>query len=187
VRRNIRGGTPGQRPTPTCRANPWRTRRFRQPCPPQEFGQSRLIPCLGGGSFRFGIPQSQNRNRAQDPKAVSPRMRRARAWVHLLLVNRPRRLHFGANRLGPASAGLFRSAIAFCERWCGTETVMRLIGTCKKIAAVLRHHPTGDRNMRKIVMLVTLGLVLAASTATVLTVSAQPVSDGPGGCASRCR
>jgi hypothetical protein len=41
--------------------------------------------------------------------------------------------------------------------------------------------------MRKIVMLVTLGLVLAASAATVLTVNAQTVSEGPGGCASRCR
>jgi hypothetical protein len=47
--------------------------------------------------------------------------------------------------------------------------------------------------MRKIVMLVTLGLVLAAGAAAVLTAypqtaSAEPQeSAGPGGCGSRCR
>jgi hypothetical protein len=47
--------------------------------------------------------------------------------------------------------------------------------------------------MRKLVMLVTLSLVLAAGAAAVLTVYPQPASagpqesEGPGGCGSRCR
>jgi hypothetical protein len=55
----------------------------------------------------------------EDPEAVSLRMRCARSRVHLLLVNRLRRLHFGANRLGPASAGSFHSATGFHKRQTG--------------------------------------------------------------------